>query len=145
LPDGLGIFRPKITIWVHFGDLAMEDVGVFYVCAFGLFYGHLIFWYMYGVVIWYIFPRFGKLYRKNLATLNSAETTKNGERTTKKTTTFVFMEGPAQLLGRFCFAKMDFSKCFFFNSDEATFIISKKLKFKAMHYLRSIGTSQLVN
>jgi hypothetical protein len=23
-------FRPKIFIWVHFGGLAMEDVGVFY-------------------------------------------------------------------------------------------------------------------
>jgi hypothetical protein len=41
--------------------LAMEDVGIFF--------GHLV----YFIVIWYIFPHFGMLYQKNLATLDLNE------------------------------------------------------------------------
>jgi hypothetical protein len=40
LPDGIFSNVHKIPIWVHFGGLAMEDVGIFY--------GHLV----YYVVIW---------------------------------------------------------------------------------------------
>jgi hypothetical protein len=35
---------------------------------FGVFYGYLVYfvasWYIYIMVIWYIFPRFGMLYRE---------------------------------------------------------------------------------
>jgi hypothetical protein len=52
--------------------VAMEDVGIFYghlvYFKFGLFYGHWKY-FMYGhwvyfVVIWYIFSRFGTLYQE---------------------------------------------------------------------------------
>jgi hypothetical protein len=47
---------------------------------FGLFNGHLV----YFLVIWYIFPRMGKLYQENLATL-----ARNAEITFSSGTTIV--------------------------------------------------------
>jgi hypothetical protein len=61
--------------------------------TFGLFYGHLVYltaiWYILWplgifLVIWYIFPRMGKLYQENLATL-----ARNAEITFSSGTTIV--------------------------------------------------------
>jgi hypothetical protein len=45
------VFKPKITIWVNFGILAMEDVGIFY--------GRLV----YFMAIWHILLQLGKFER----------------------------------------------------------------------------------
>jgi hypothetical protein len=50
--------------------LAVEDVGIFMnirfiLRPFGILFGHLVCF----AAIWYVFPRFGMLYQKNLATL----------------------------------------------------------------------------
>jgi hypothetical protein len=59
------IFKPKSPIWVNFEGLSMEDVCIFMTIWSVLlpkvtFYVHLV----HFVVIWYIFPRFGLLYRE---------------------------------------------------------------------------------
>jgi hypothetical protein len=58
------IFKPNIPVWVNFGGPGMEYVGIFMailsiVQPNGIFYG---IWSI--VVIWYIFPSFGMLYRE---------------------------------------------------------------------------------
>jgi hypothetical protein len=67
LPDGIGIFKPKIPILVNFGGgLPVEDVGRFYGHLFYLFCDRLV----YLVAIWYnlwssgIFFRFGILLKE---------------------------------------------------------------------------------
>jgi hypothetical protein len=68
LPDGMYIFRPEIAKWINFGGPCNgEDVSIYILWTFSLFYGHLI----YFVAIWYIlwqfstfFPRVGKLYEE---------------------------------------------------------------------------------
>jgi hypothetical protein len=60
------IFKPKIPTWVNFGR-SCNGRCWYILWPFGLFYCHLVYivsiWYMYLMVIWYIFPRFGMLYQ----------------------------------------------------------------------------------
>jgi hypothetical protein len=75
-------FNPEISIWVNFGgsSIALEDVGIL---PFGVFYGFLIDtscpFAIYFPVVWYIFPRFGKLCQEqqsgNPARLSNAHMT----------------------------------------------------------------------
>jgi hypothetical protein len=67
LPDGIHIFKPKISIWVNVGRALQWKMLVY-------FYSHLIYfteiWYIlctfgiYFMVIWYIFSHFGLLYQE---------------------------------------------------------------------------------
>jgi hypothetical protein len=53
------IFKPKIPIWVNFGAIGNEDVGIFYChhigpfgvfCGnFGIFYGYLVYFSRFGM------------------------------------------------------------------------------------------------
>jgi hypothetical protein len=74
LPDGTYIFNPKILIWVNI----LGSCGgrcLYFVWQFGLFYGHWVYFTANGsilrpfgifydhLVTWYIFPVFGILYK----------------------------------------------------------------------------------
>jgi hypothetical protein len=64
LPDGT-FSNQKSKFGYILEGLVMEDVGIFMAILsilrlHGIFYGHLVNF----VVIWYIFPRFGMLYRE---------------------------------------------------------------------------------
>jgi hypothetical protein len=64
------VFKPKIPIWVIFGG-PWNGKCWYILWSFGKVCGHLVYLMDIGnvVVIWNIFPRFGKLCKKNLATL----------------------------------------------------------------------------
>jgi hypothetical protein len=59
------ILKPKISIWVNFGGLAIGDVGIFYdhlvyftavwyiLWSFGIFYGYLV----HLSLIWFVVPK----------------------------------------------------------------------------------------
>jgi hypothetical protein len=57
-------FKTKNPIWVNLGESYIGRCW-YILWTFGIFYGQLF------LVISYIFPRFGMLYQKNLATLEA--------------------------------------------------------------------------
>jgi hypothetical protein len=65
------IFKPKNLLWVNFGRSCNGRCWYFFTAILsilrpnGIVYGYLV----HFVLIWYIFTRFGMLYRENLATL----------------------------------------------------------------------------
>jgi hypothetical protein len=70
------IFKPKIPIWVKnlVGLRIMESVVIFYAHLEYIMSNRYIFWPLGNLmVIWYIFPRFGILCQKNLATLPQSD------------------------------------------------------------------------
>jgi hypothetical protein len=62
LPDGVGLLKPNIQIWINFGGPWNGKFWyILWPCE--IYYGHLVYFWPFGnlVVIWYIFPRFGIL------------------------------------------------------------------------------------
>jgi hypothetical protein len=82
------IFKLKIPMWVNFGGACNGRCWyifwTIYIWPFGVFYGNLV----YFVVIWYIFLRFGVLYREKSG---NPETKRGNARPFKSTCLKIFI------------------------------------------------------